>query len=257
MVEPADTSHVKQHHTKYSLKGAKRMQSRNIHKGHKTLTASPSQHYSPPMQKLLGALLGQLYIDMGIFKKEIEVFDNRSSNGVPAELQTLLTPFCRLIFNFADTYEVLPGRIRKSAVQSVEKLSGDMMRFDKDYSQLRRIVQITRPLHIIICDLIGAVDWFVRQHTLLQNSSAMTSKNGQCKIALTHRPKDWALREAFRNLTLEHQAKKGLDKFIQFKWFVKELNDLNRQTGVNLKCSERTYRNLKNSWRSGNFNQII
>jgi|AntAceMinimDraft_1070359.scaffolds.fasta_scaffold70699_2 hypothetical protein len=231
---------------------------RRIHKtGQKTVIKAPTPD-SYKLDKFISALLGELYMSMATLKHDIEALDQKSTKAVPFALQSLLSPFCRTILDFADSYKVTPGRPRKSATQSVENLDAKLMQFDTAYSELRQVVQITKVLHLIICDLIGAVAWFVKQYSILQYSFAVRVQYGQgCQIALTHRPKNWELRDVFHTLTSSHQAGRDKDKFIPFEKFIQALDNLNQQRGSNLKCSVRNYHNLKKRWKAGTFNNIV
>ena len=234
------------------------MQPRRIHKtGQKTVVKAPKRD-SYNLSKFISALLGELYMSMATLKHDIEALDQKSTRAFPLALQGLLSPFCRTILDFADSYKVTQGRPRRSATQSVENLNAKLMQFDTAYSELRKVVQITKALHLIICDLIGAVAWFIKQYSMLRYSFAVRVRYGQrCPIALTHRPKNWEIRDVFQTLTSSHQAYLARGKFMPFKKFIQALDNLNRQQGRNLKCSERTYRNLKNSWKSHTFNNIV
>lgn len=241
-----------------------------------TVAAGPQ---SLPISKHIQALLGSLYMDMAAIKKSIEAFDKRSSSEVPVELQELLAPCCKSIFHFADSYKVQRGRVGRKARQSVEGLYKALMQFDEDYSKLKKVVHIPRALNLIICDLITAVNHFVRQYWMTMSSIKVTNPiplsgkrsdwdrfiQAETKIlrgqehvkVLSHRPKDWVLRECFEELTSKHQSIHGDHTFMKFDAFKISLQSLGQQKGVNLQCSERTYRNLKNSWKSGAFNNIV
>jgi hypothetical protein len=246
--------------------------------GQRTVTIA-ARTQSFPIHKHIEALLGSLYMDMAAFKKAIETFDRRSSGGVPIALQGLLNPYCQSIFHFADSYKVQPGRVGRKARQSVESLYKALMQFDADYSELKKVVRIPKTLNLIICDLISAINHFVRQCRMTISSSAVTNPvplsgnikdwsnfieaekellRGQGhKKVLSHRPINWPLRECFYELTSKYQAIHGDHTFLKFDKFRAELKSYGEKNGVNLNCSERTYRNLKKRWKSGTLDNVV
>jgi len=248
--------------------------------GQRTVTIA-ARTQSFPIHKHIEALLEILDMDMAAFKKAIETFDRRSSGGVPTALQGLLNPYCQSIFHFADSYKVQPGRAGRKARQSVESLYKALMQFDADYSELKRVVRIPKTLNLIICDLISAINHFVRQYRMVTDphSSSVTNPvplsgskqdwanfiaaekqlllgQGHKKV-FAHRPVNWLLRECFYELTSKYQAIHGVDTFLKFEAFKAALNGCGRQGGVNLQCSERTYRNLKKRWKLGTLDDLV
>jgi len=248
--------------------------------GQRTVTIA-ARTQSFPTHKHIEALLGGLYMDMAAFKKAIEAFDRRSSGGVPIALQALLNPYCQSIFHFADSYKVQPGRAGRKARQSVESQYKALMQFDADYAELSKVVHIRKTLHLIICDLISAINHFVRQYRMVTDpqSSSVTNPVPQSgskedwrnfitaekellrgqghKKVLSHRPINWPLRERFYELTSNYQAIHGENKFLDFTKFKAELNSSGKQSGVNLQCSERTYRSLKKRWKLGTLDDLV
>lgn len=247
--------------------------------GQPTVVINPTRPHSQPISKYIKALLGGLYMDMADFKKSIEAFDNRSPKGVPHGLQDLLSPYCQSIFHFADSYKVQLGRVGRKARQSVESLHKALMQFDADYSKLKKVVHIPKTLNLIICDLISAINHFVRQYRMMISSSAVTNPvplsgniqdwgnfiaaekallrgHGHKKV-LPHRPINWPLRECFYELTSKYQAIHGEDTFLKFDAFKAALNSCGRQGGATLQCSERTYRNLKTHWMCGTLHNVV
>lgn len=247
--------------------------------GQPTVMINPTRPHSQPISKYIKALLGGLYMDMADFKKSIEAFNNRSPKGVPLELQDLLFHYCQSIFHFADSYKVQLGRVGRKARQSVESLHKALMQFDADYSKLKKVVHIPKTLNLIICDLISAINHFVHQYRMTVSSSAVTNPvplsgntqdwgnfiaaerellRGQGhKRMLANRPINWPLRERFYELTSNYQAIHGEDTFLKFDAFKAALNHCCKQSGVNLQCSERTYRILKTHWRSGTLHNVV
>jgi hypothetical protein len=229
------------------------------------------------------ALLGWLRMDMAVFKRKIESYHKRSHSGVPIAAQNLITPYCKLILEFLKTYKVKPGRIVKSAELSVEKLRQNLMQFDGEYTKLKQHVQIAPRLHALICELNGAVLWFVKQYVMVINSYPVTTPvpiNGTQQdwadfikaetIALRglgpnkimrNRPKNWAVRDAFRTLTLKHQQVHGLNKFMPFKSFSRALVSINKQQGNHqnklLEFSEKSYYHLKKAWKDKTFDNVV
>ena len=255
------------------------MEPRRRHKvGQPTVVISKRPHLLPN-KKYIGALLGSLYMDMAVFKKTIEAFDRRSSAGVPIALQDLLTPYCQSVFDFADSYKVQPGRVSRNARHSVESLHKALMQFDADYSELSKVVHIPMGLNLIICDLISAVNHFVCQYWMTVSSIAVTTPvplsgkkqdwdsflqaerkilrgQGHLKV-LPNRPINWALRECFYELTCKHQAIHGDDTFMKLEAFKEALKIWGKQNGVNLQCSERTYRDLRTRWKLGTLDNVV
>ena len=229
------------------------------------------------------ALLGWLRMDMAVFKRKIESYHKRSHSGVPIAAQNLITPYCKLILEFLETYKVKPGRIVKSAELSVEKLRQNLMQFDGEYTKLKQHVQIAPRLHALICELNGAVLWFVKQYVMVINSYPVTTPvpiNGTQQewddfikaetIALRglgvykimhHRPKNWAVRDIFRTLTIQYQQTHGLNKFMPFKSFCRALISINKQHGTRatnaLGLSARSYYNFKKTWKDRTFDNVL
>lgn len=255
------------------------MYTRRFHVNHKTKNVGPPKTNSFSMKEYVSALLGDLYISMATFKNQIEALDRKSSTAVPTELQKIVSSFCRVTLDFADSYKVTPGRVRKAAVNSVEKLHEELRAFENRYSAFKQGTKISNESNAVINELIESVHWFVCQYHMTVTSFPVTHRvpvggtqqeweffikaekstlfgKGVNKV-LSHRPKDWELREIFRALTTSHQTIYGKDKFIQFKRFSKALENLNAAKKTNLKCSERTYRNLKRCWESGEFDNVI
>ena len=259
------------------------MSSRRRHKtGQPTVIIEAQTRSLPiPIYKHIGALLGGLYMDMAAFKKAIEAFDRRSPVGVPIELQHLLIPYCQSVFHFADYYKAHPGKAGREARQSVERQHKALMQFDADYSELCKVVHIRKPLHLIICDLISAINHFVRQYRMVTDTKSSSVTNpvpmsgskqdwgnfiaaekkllrGQGhKKVLAHRPVNWLLRECFYELTTNHQATRGENTFLKFKAFKAALASWSKQRGVNLQCSDRTYRSLKKRWKLGTLDDFV
>lgn len=247
--------------------------------GQPTVVINPTRQHSQPISKHIKALLGGLYMDMAGFKKSIEAFDNRSPKGVPLGLQDLIFPYCQSIFHFADSYKVQPGRVGRKARQSVESLHKALMQFDADYSELKNVVHIPKTLNLIIRDLIGALNHFVRQHRWIADSVEVTTPvplsgrkqdwdefiqaergilrgHGHKKV-LPHRPINWPLRECFYELTSKYQAIHGEDTFLKFDAFKAALKSCGGRGGATLQCSERTYRNLKTHWMCGTLHNVV
>lgn len=249
--------------------------------GQPTVVINPTRPHSQPISKYIKALLGGLYMDMADFKKSIEAFDNRSPKGVPLGLQDLLFPYCQSIFHFADSYKVQLGRVGRKARQSVESLHKALIQFDADYSKLKKVVHIPKTLNLIICDLISAINHFVRQYRMVTDprSSPVTNPvplsgskqdwanfiaaekqllfgQGHKKV-FAYRPITWLLRDCFYELTTNHQATQAENTFLKFETFKAALASWNKQRGVNLQCSERTYRNLKKCWKLGTLYDLV
>jgi len=246
--------------------------------GQRTVTIA-ARTPSFPIHKHIEALLGSLYMDMAAFKKAIETFGRRSSGGVPIALQGLLNPYYQSVFHFADSYKVQPGRVGRKARKSVESLYKALMQFDADYSELSKVVHIPMGLNLIICDLISAVNHFVCQYWMTVSSIAVTTPvplsgkkqdwdsflqaerkilrgQGHLKV-LPNRPINWALRECFYELTCKHQAIHGDDTFMKLEAFKEALKIWGKQNGVNLQCSERTYRDLRTRWKLGTLDNVV
>lgn len=229
------------------------------------------------------ALLGQLYMDMAVFKQNIEAYDKRSASGVPVAVQNLIIPYCESILRFADKYKLGRGRVTRSAKATVERLHRDLMQFDSQYSKLQQQVQIAPRLHALICELNGAPLWFVKQYAMIINSYPVTIPvpiNGTQQdwhdfikaetIALRglgahkimrHRPKNWAVRDIFRTLTLQYQQTHGLNKFMPFKSFSRALISINKQHGTRvtnvLALSEKSYYHFKKAWKGRTFDNVL
>ena len=255
------------------------MYTKRIHVNHKTKNVGPPKTNSFSMKEYVSALLGDLYMSMATFKNQIEALDRKSPTAVPTELQKIVSSFCRVLLDFADSYKVMPGRVRKAAVNSVEKLHEELRAFENRYSTFKQGTKVSNQSNAVINELIESVHWFVCQYHMTVTSFPLThrvpiggtleewkffiraeksilSGKGAIKV-LTHRPKDWELRETFRALTTAHQTIHGKNKFIQFKRFSKALEQLNAAQKTDLKCSERTYRKLKRCWESGEFDNVI
>jgi len=248
--------------------------------GQRTVTIA-ARTPSFPIHKHIEALLGSLYMDMAAFKKAIETFGRRSSGGVPIALQGLLNPYYQSVFHFADSYKVQPGRVGRKARKSVESLYKALMQFDADYSELKNVVHIPKALNLIICDLISAINYFVRQYRMVTDTKSSSVSNpvplsgskedwrnfidaekplllGQGhKKVFAHRPIDWPLRERFYELTSDYQAIHGENKFLPFAAFEAALNSSGEQSGVKLQCSKRTYGSLKKRWKLGTLDDLV
>lgn len=229
------------------------------------------------------ALLGQLYMDMAMFKENIEAYDKRRASGVPVAAQNLIIPYCESILHFADTYKVGRGRITRSAKATVDRLHKDLMQFDSQYSKLQHHEKITPALHAVVCELNSAILWFVRQYAIVINSYPVTNRvpiNGSQQdwdnfikaetVALkglaTHkvmrnRPKNWTVREIFRTLTLQYQQTHGLNKFMPFKLFSRALVSMNKQHAVHANkafdLSAKSYYHFKKAWKDRTFENVI
>jgi hypothetical protein len=155
------------------------------------------------------------------------------------------------------------------------------MQFDADYSELSKVVHIPKALNLIICDLISAINYFVRQYRMVTDTKSSSVSNpvplsgskedwrnfidaekplllGQGhKKVFAHRPIDWPLRERFYELTSDYQAIHGENKFLPFAAFEAALNSSGEQSGVKLQCSKRTYGSLKKRWKLGTLDDLV
>ena len=256
--------------------------SRVFKSGRLTINTS-ANHRRSTIPDDIKALLGQLYMDMAAFKQNIEGYDKRRASGVPVAVQNIIIPYCESILHFADNYKLGRGRVTRSAKATVERLHKDLMQFDSQYSKLQQQVQIAPRLQAIICELNGAVLWFVKQYAMVINSYPVTTPvpiNGTQQewddfikaetIALRglgvykimhHRPKNWAVRDIFRTLTIQYQQTHGLNKFMPFKSFCRALISINKQHGTRatnaLGLSARSCYNFKKTWEDRTFDNVL
>jgi hypothetical protein len=257
-------------------------QSRVFKSGRLTINTTANQRRST-IPDNIKALLGQLYMDMAVLKQNIEAYDKRRASGVPVAAQRLITPYCESILHFADTYKVGRGRVTRNAKATVDRLHKNLMQFDSQYSKLQHHEKITPALHAIVCELNSAILWFVRQYAIVINSYPVTNRvpvNGSqqdwdnfikaetftlrglgAQKVMHNRPKNWAVREIFRTLTLQYQQTHGLNKFIPFKLFSRALVSINKQNANHankaLDLSEKSYYHFKKAWKDRTFDNII
>lgn len=228
-------------------------------------------------------LLGRLFLDLVVFKQKIETFDQGSSEGTPLSVQNLITPYCKLILDFADTYKAKPGRAINAEEPEVTELRRNLMQFDSRYTELQQQLVIPSSLHQIICELNGAVLAFVQDYAIAVRSYPVTTAvpiNGTkqdwdsfikaetaalkglgVQKVLRNRPKNWIIREIFRDLTIKHKQKHGSNKFMPFKLFSRALEGVNKaqgsDAGQELELSAKSYYYFKKAWKDGSFDNVI
>ncbi len=228
-------------------------------------------------------LLARLFLDLDVFKQKIETFDQSSAQGTPRSVQDLITPYCKLILNFADTYKVKPDRAINAEEPEVKELRRNLMQFDIWYTKLQKQLAIPSVLHVIICELNGAVLAFVQDYVIAVSSYPVTTPvpiNGTkqdwdsfikaetallkglgVRKVLRNRPKNWVIREVFRGLTTKYQQKHGSNKFMPFKSFSRALEAVNKARGTGagheLELSEKSYYYFKKDWKDGSFDNVI
>jgi hypothetical protein len=234
--------------------------------------ATPTQEKRSRIYFIKG-LLGCLYFDLKQFKTAIEV--QHAKSPVPKEMQDLINRYCAAILRCADDYPTESGRVIKKGCGLVNQLRENMLAFDRDYSKLLPQCRISKKKHQIICDLNWAVSWFVTQHDMTvsavrvstpvppvftkpamdefikKEKIALKATNTSKKI-LAHRPKNWAVVEAFTQITTQHKKIHGQSKFLTYKKFCRELEGHNKD----LKVSVRTYYNLKHAWAIGSLEKF-
>ena len=258
------------------------MSSSRIYKSGQLTTNKTAKRSTYNISDDIKSLLGQLYMDVAVFKQKIEAYDKRRAQGVPITAQNLVLPYCASILHFADTYKVKPGRVTRNAKMSVARLHKELKHFDGHYSRLKEREKMARGLHAIICELNSAVTWFVRQYSFVIDSYPVTNRvpiNGTQQdwnnfikaetIALRglgthkimrHRPKNWAVRDIFRTLTLQYQQTHRFNKFMPFKSFSRALININKRHGTRvttaLALSEKSYYHLKKAWNERKFDNV-
>lgn len=228
-------------------------------------------------------LLGRLFLDLGVFKQKIETFDQGSSEGTPLSVQNLITPYCKVILDFADSYKVKLGRAINAEEPEVTELHRNLMQFDIQYTGLQQQLEIPSTLHQIICELNGAVLTFVQEYSITIRSYPVTTavpisgtkqdwdsfikaetaalKGLGFHKVLRNRPKNWIIREIFRDLTIKHQQRHGSNKFMPFKLFSRALEAVNKAqgsgAGQGLDLSAKSYYYFKKDWKDGFFDNVI
>ena len=227
-------------------------------------------------------LLGRLFFDLSVFKQKIETFDQASGNGTPPSVQHLIVPYCRQILDFADSYKAKPRRAINAEEPDVTELRQNLMQFDARYTALQQQLAIPPALHQIVCELNGAVLAFVQDYVIAVRSYPVTTRvpiNGtkqdwdafisaetaalkgcNVKKVLRNRPKDWVVREIFRQVTTEYQQRHGPTKFMPFKSFSRALQAFNNGEGAGARhkfeLSEKSYYHFKQAWKSGKFDEL-
>ena len=114
------------------------------------------------------AILGWLYFDLSEFKVAIE--KQHEISQVPKPIQALVTQYCKQILYFADTYPTKSGKVTKKGKDLAKQLRVDLMSFDAAYSVFLEKNKVSNKLHQTICELNGAVVWFLQQHDMTINS---------------------------------------------------------------------------------------
>jgi hypothetical protein len=95
----------------------------------------------------------------------------------PKELQAPLSSYCAQIIYFLKNYPIRKnGKVSKEAKIFVENLQSDFVHFDKHYTNIQEDIkhkygqEICPEVHRIICDLNGAIYWFLTQYKMVITS---------------------------------------------------------------------------------------
>lgn len=163
---------------------------------------------------------------------EVELNDisaQLSNLKISKKLQDLITPFFNLANQSLSCYPIASGRVSKKGTQIVINLQKALNIFDHQYSDLK---SSDKKIDTLICDLIGAIHWFVTQHDMTIGSvkvhhplsanptteellEFLIKEKKSLDNEMPARKADFAKRKLYEAEVLKHQKQR--DKYPPFK----------------------------------------